>query len=100
MRRVLPTFGFALTPEQRAAAFSAPGNAFLFNDDKNDVEIPASVQDPLYSSSSTINGVVKVERTTQYYFGHQNGGTVDGISLQREMPSTNRAFAQLVIERL
>ncbi len=55
----LTTFGFTLTPEQRAAAFSAPGNAFLWNVDKNDVEILASVQDPLYSSPSTINGVVK-----------------------------------------
>lgn len=94
----LTTFGFMLTPEQQAAAHSAPGNAFLWNVDKNDVEILASVADALYSSPSTINGVIKVERTTQYYFGHQNGDQVDGIRL--ETPAADRAFAQLVIERL
>ncbi|PJE05902.1 MAG: hypothetical protein CK429_28875 [Mycobacterium sp.] len=92
----LTTFGF--TPEQRAVAYSAPGNAFLWNVDKNDVEILASVADPLDSSPSIINGVLRVERTTQYYFGHQNGDKVDGISL--ETPAADRAFAQLVIERL
>lgn len=105
----LTTFGFKLTPEQQAAAYSAPGYAFLWNVDKNDMEMLASVQDPLYSLPSNINGVLKVERTTQYYFGHQNGDKVDGISLQLfdpnikkpdGTPSTNHVFAQLVIERL
>lgn len=94
------TFGFKLTPEQRAAAYSAPGYAFVWNVDKNDVEVLASVQDPLYSSPSTIHGVLKVERTSQYYFGHQNGDKVEGISLQLETPISGNAFAQLVIERL
>lgn len=105
----LTTFGFKLTPEQRAAAYSAPGYAFLWNLDKNEMELLASVQDPLDSTTSNINGVLTVARTTQYYFGHQNGDKVDGISLQlydpnitlpNGTPSTNHAFAQLVIERL
>jgi hypothetical protein len=46
---------------------------------------------------------------TNCYFGHQYGGKVGGISLQLcdpniklpdGTPSTNHAFAQLVIERL
>jgi hypothetical protein len=105
----LTTFGFKLTAEQQAKTYSAPGYAFLWNVDKNDMEILASVQDPLYSTPSNINGVLKVERTTHYYFGHQNGDKVDGISLQIFDPnikkpdgttSTSHAFAQLVIERL
>ncbi|WP_204802533.1 hypothetical protein [Mycobacterium riyadhense] len=105
----LTTFGWKLTPEQRAAAYSAPGYAFLWNVEKNDMEILASLQDPLYSLPSNINGVLKVAKKTRYYFGHQNGDKVDGISLQLYDPnikkpdgiiSTNHAFAQLVIERL
>lgn len=105
----LTTFGWRLTPEQQAAAYSAPGYAFLWNVDKNDMEILASLQDPLYSPPSVINGVLKVQKKTQYYFGHQNGDNVNGISLQlydpniklpNGNPSTNHAFAQLVIERL
>jgi hypothetical protein len=105
----LTTFGLRLTPEQQAAAYSAPGYAFLWNVAKNDMEILASVQDPLNSAPSIINGVVRVQKTTQYYFGHQNGDKVDGISLQLfdpnikkpdGTPSTNHAFAQLVIERM
>lgn len=105
----LTTFGWKLTPEQQGAAYSAPGYAFLWNVDKNDMEILASLQDPLYSLPSIINGVLRVQKTTQYYFGHQNGDRVDGISLQLYdpnikkpdgTPSTNHAFAQLVIERM
>jgi len=105
----LTTFGLKLTPEQQAAAYSAPGYAFLWNVAKNDMEILASLQDPLNSAPSIINGVVRVQKTTQYYFGHQNGDKVDGISLQLfdpnikkpdGTPSTNHAFAQLVIERM
>lgn len=105
----LTTFGWRLTPEQQAAAYSAPGYAFLWNVDKNDMEILASLQDPLYSLPSVINGVLKVQKTTKYYFGHQNGDKVNRISLQlydpnikmpNGNPSTNHAFAQLVIERL
>lgn len=92
----LTTFGFSPAPQP--AGYSAPGNAFVFNVDKNALEILASVQDPLYSSPSIIDGVLKVERTTRYYFGHQNGDRVDGISL--ETASADKAFAQLVIERL
>src|SRR5262245_24108999 len=43
----LTTFGWRLTPEQQAAAYSAPGYAFLWNVDKNDMEVLASLQDPL-----------------------------------------------------
>jgi hypothetical protein len=105
----LTTFGFRLTPEQQAAAYSAPGYAFLWNVDKNDMEILASVQDPLYSLPSVINGVVQVHKTTSYFFGHQNGDKVNGISMQiydpnikkpDGTPSTNHAFAQLVVERM
>jgi hypothetical protein len=105
----LTTFGWRLTPEQQAAAYSAPGYAFLWNVEKNEMEILASLQDPLYSPPSVINGVLKVQKTTQYYFGHQNGDKVNGISLQlydpniklpNGNPSTNHGFAQLVIERM
>lgn len=105
----LTTFGWKLTPEQRAAEYSAPGYAFLWNVEKNDMEMLASLQDPMDSQPSIINGVLKVTKKTQYYFGHQNGEKVNGISLQLYDPnvrkpdgttSTNHAFAQLVIERL
>lgn len=105
----LTTFGWKLTPEQQATAYSAPGYAFLWNVAKNDMEILASLQDPFNSGPSIINGVVRVQKTTQYYIGHQNGDKVDGISLQLYdpnikkpdgTPSTNHAFAQLVIQRM
>ncbi len=54
-----------MTPEQQAAAYSAPGYAFLWNVDKNDLEILASLQDPLYSPPSVINCVLKVQKRTQ-----------------------------------
>ena len=105
----MTTFGFKLTPEQQTAAYSAPGYAFFWNVDEKKMEILASLQDPLYSQKSIINGVLTVRKTTNYYFGHQNGDKVDGISLQIYDPSikmpdgqisTNHAFAQLVVERL
>jgi hypothetical protein len=105
----LTTFGWELTPEQQAAAFSAPGYAFLWNVDENKIESLASLQDPLYSLPSNMNTVIKVQKTTQYFFGHQNGNQVNGVSLQLYDPaiklpdgsiSTSHAFAQLVIERL
>jgi hypothetical protein len=105
----LTSFGWQLTPEQQAAAFSAPGYAFVWNVDDNKIEILGSIQDPLYSPPSIINGVVRVPKTTRYYLGHQNGDKVTGISLEIydpniKMPdgsiSTNHAFAQLVVEKL
>ncbi|WP_205873545.1 hypothetical protein [Mycobacterium camsae] len=47
----LTTFGFMLTPEQQLAAHSAPGNAFLWNVDTNDVEMLASDDSVLLRSS-------------------------------------------------
>lgn len=105
----LTTFGYQPTREQQATRFSAPGYAFLWNVDANKVEILGSMQDPLYSQPSIIDGVVQVPKTTRYYLAHQNGKNVKGISLQiydpdirmpNGSPSTNHAFAQLVIERL
>jgi hypothetical protein len=92
-----------------AGLYSAPGYAFLWNVDEKKIEALASLQDPMYSLPSTLNVVVKVTRTTQYYLGHQNGNTIAGYFLQTYdpaitmpdgTPSTNHAFAQLVIERL
>ncbi len=60
-------------------------------------------------SNVPMNGVIKVSKTTQFFFGHQNGNKVTGISLQLYAPniklpdgtpSTSHAFAQLIIERL
>ncbi|ORB88515.1 hypothetical protein B1T49_03620 [Mycobacterium persicum] len=105
----LTSFGFKLTPEQQAAAYSAPGYAFFWNVDQKKMEILGSLQDPRYSQQSIINGVLTIRKTTNYFVGHQNGDKVDGISLQLydpniKMPdgqvSTNHAFAQLVVERL
>ncbi|MBI1927769.1 hypothetical protein HYR99_26465 [Candidatus Poribacteria bacterium] len=105
----LTTFGWQLTPEQQAATYSAPGYAFLWNVDENKIDLLASLQDALYSLPSNMNGVIKVSKTTQFFFGHQNGNKVTGISLQLYdpniklpdgTPSTSHAFAQLVIERL
>jgi hypothetical protein len=59
-----------------------PGYAFVWNVDENKIEILGSIQDPLYSTPSIINGVVKVPKTTRYYRGHQNGDKVTGISLE------------------
>ncbi|MCX2933387.1 hypothetical protein ORI20_24245 [Mycobacterium sp. CVI_P3] len=105
----LTTFGYELTPEQRAAAFSAPGYAYLWNADENKFAILGSMQDPLDSQPSVLDGIVEVPKTTRYYLAHQNGRNVSGIYLQvydprATMPdgsvSTNHAFAQLVVERL
>ncbi len=105
----LTTFGYELTPEQRAARFSAPGYAFFYNLDTERIEILGSMQDPLDSQPSIIDGVIRVQETTRYYLAHQNGKNVDGVSLQifepdvrmpDGSPSTNHAFAQLVVERL
>ena len=105
----LTTFGWMLTPQQLAARYSAPGYAFIWNVDDSKMEILASLQDPLDSTPSVLNGVLKVEKTTSYYLAHQNGDKVEGISLElydarARMPdgqiSTNHAFAQLVVEKL
>ncbi len=105
----LTTFGYELTPEQQAATFSAPGYAYLWNVDDNKFEILGSMQDPLYSQPSVLNGIVEVGKTTRYYLAHQNGRNVTGIYLQAYDPaavmpdgsvSTNHAFAQLVVDRL
>ena len=105
----LTTFGWQLTPEQQAAAYSAPGYAFFWNVDEKKIEVLGSLQDPLLSVPSNINGVIKVSKTTRYFLGHQNGNKVNGVSLQLYDPniklpdgtiSTMHAFAQLVVERL
>ena len=105
----LTTFGWQLTPAQQAAAYSAPGYAFLWNVEANKIEVLASLQDPLYSLPSNMHGVINVSKRTQFFFAHQNGNEVTGISLQLYdpaiklpdgTPSTSHAFAQLVIERL
>jgi hypothetical protein len=105
----LTSFGINLTPEQRAATFSAPGYAFVFNADEKKMEILGSISDPFYSLTSVLDGVIKVAKTTRYYLGHQNGDKVTGviieffdpkITMPDGQPSTNHAFAQLVVERL
>lgn len=105
----LTSFGFNLTPEQQAVTFSAPGYAFVYNADENKMEILGSISDPLYSLTSVLDGVIKVAKTTRYYLGHQNGNKVAGVILEffdpkitmpDGKPSTNHAFAQLVVERL
>ena len=105
----LTKFGINLTSEQQAATFSAPGYAYVFNVDENKLEILGSFSDPLYSLTSVLDGVLKVGRTTRYYLGHQNGDKVTGVVLEffdpkitmpDGTPSTNHAFAQLVVERL
>lgn len=105
----LTTFGWELTPAQQAKTFSAPGYAFFWNVDEKKIEALASLQDPLYSLPSNLNAVIRVSKTTRYFFGHQNGNKVDGISLQLYDPniklpdgtiSTSHAFAQLVVQRL
>lgn len=105
----LTTFGYELTQEQRAATFSAPGYSYLWDVDAGRIEILGSMQDPLDSQPSVIDGVVEVTEPTQYYLAHQNGKNVSGISLQvfepearlpDGSPSTNHAFAQLVVERM
>ncbi len=104
----LPLFGFQLTPQQQAATYSAPGYAFFWNADEKKAEILGSLQDPLYAQKSIINGILTVRKTTNYYFGHQNGIKLDGIKLEIYDPdiktpdgqsSTDHAFAQLVVER-
>lgn len=105
----LTTFGFELTAAQRAARYSAPGYAFLWNVDTESIEILGSMQDPLDGGPSLIDGVVEVATPTRYYLAHQNGRQVDGLSMQVYDPdvrlpdgssSVDHAFAQLVIERL
>lgn len=105
----LTTFGFELTAAQRAAVYSAPGYAFLWNVDTESIAILGSMQDPLDGGLSLIDGVVEVATPAQFYLAHQNGRQVDGLSLQVYDPdvrladgstSVDHAFAQLVIERL
>ncbi len=105
----LTTFGYELTPEEQAATFSAPGYAFVWNVDEESIAILGSMQDPLLGQPSIVDGILDVTDTTQYYLAHQNGRTVDGLSLQvydpdAQLPdgtvSTDHAFAQLVVERI
>lgn len=69
----LTLFGFQLTPQRQAATYSAPGYALFWNADEKKVEILGSLHDPLYAQKSIINGILTVRKTTNYYFGHQNG---------------------------
>ncbi|CAM4086674.1 hypothetical protein MB901379_03083 [Mycobacterium basiliense] len=74
----LTTFGLKLTTQQQMATYSAPGYAFFWNVDEKKMEILASLQDPFYAQHSIIDGVLTVPKTTNYFFGHQNGDKVDG----------------------
>jgi hypothetical protein len=67
------------------------------------VVILGSIQDPIYSMPSLVDGVLTVTRPTRYIFGHQNGDSIPGIYLEsghKLDPRGGHLFARLLIQRL
>jgi hypothetical protein len=98
----ITAFGYEMTPPQQDSVHSVPGYAFLCNVGSRGLQILGSLQDPMFSLPSHVDGVIPVPDTAVFYLGHQNGGFVGGIYLQTFKPGagTDHVFARLVVQRL
>jgi hypothetical protein len=97
----ISSFGYLLSPEQEAAAYSAPGYAYLCNVETGGLQTLGTIQDPLNATMSSVDDVIAVADSMVLYLGHQNGDKVDGIFLGtfEEGLGTDHIFARLVVER-
>ena len=96
----ITTFGYGEGP---VTPYESPGYAFLMQVPKDSLVILGSMQDPMYSVPSMIDGILTITDTTSYIFAHQNGDSIPGIYLEsghKLDPRGGHLFARLVIQKL
>jgi hypothetical protein len=96
----ITTFGYGSGP---VTPYESPGYAFLMQVPKDSIVILGSMQDPIYSVPSLIDGILTVTDSTSYIFAHQNGDSIPGIYLEsghKLDPRGGHLFARLVIQKL
>ena len=95
----ITTFGYG---EGTVTPYESPGYAFLMQVPQDSDE-SGSMQDPIYSEPSLVDGVVTVTTPTKYILGHQNGDSIPGIFLEsghKLDPRGGHLFARLIVQRL
>jgi hypothetical protein len=96
----ITTFGYG---DGTVTPYESPGYAFLMQVPADTIVILGSMQDPMYSMPSLVDGVVTVVDTTRYVFAHQNGDSIPGIYLEtghKLDPRGGHLVARLVIQKL